>query len=78
MSVQEMADQLRGLFMRGGAVEGTPEHQQILAIMSESVRDALQSLLKPFEALWHTVIHLGACQDSWKLMCRDVSCGLLA
>lgn len=47
MSVQEMADQLRGLFMRGGAVEGTPEHQQILAIMSQSVRDAFQSLLKP-------------------------------
>ena len=47
MPVQEMADELSGLFMRGGAVEGTPEHQRILAIMSESVRDALLSLLKP-------------------------------
>ena len=49
MSVQEMADQLRGLFMQGSAVEGTPEHQQILAIMSQSVRDALQSLLTPLK-----------------------------
>lgn len=47
MPIQETADELSGLFMQGGAVEGTPEHQHILAIMSKSVRNALLSLLKP-------------------------------
>ena len=36
---QDMVAKLRGFFMQGGDREDSPEHQQILATISESVRD---------------------------------------
>jgi len=38
LHAQEMTAALRDLFMRGGAAEGSSEHQQILAIITQSVQ----------------------------------------
>lgn len=51
MHAQDMVAKLRGLFMQGGDQENSPERQQILAIVSESVRQTQGSTGKPMTAI---------------------------